>query len=222
MQTLLTVTVPATQTMLATVDDLKAELDLTTNDNSRLFRYLRAASQQIGQYLNRTLALETVSETFRRDVWPAGWSPANQSRSPACLNLDRYPVTTITSVTMDGLLLDPATDYECDKPAGQLFRLYSDQRCHWSACKIVVVYQGGYVLAPASGANLPADIETAAIRLAAQSYQSRERETGLRSEIIPGVMERQYWDETASGQQSATLAPDLQALLDPYRRVVIV
>ncbi len=219
MPSIVTVTEAATSFLLASVDDLKAEIALETDDNTITLRCIKTASAQVTRYLNRVLARETVSETFRFDG--AGWNGQHRDMSHRAshLVLDRYPVAQIISVTVDGTTLDPTTDYECDMESGQLFRLWGDRRASWSGVKIVVVYQAGYVLPPAQGANLPDEINTATIRLAAQLFQAREREQGLKSEIVPGVIERQYWDMTASGEQAGAISPDLQALLDPYRRV---
>jgi hypothetical protein len=210
-RSIVTVTVPATSTMLCTVADLKTELGgIETDDNSRFFRLIRAASQKVVAYLHRPLALETVSEAFRRE---------HGDRRADCLNLSRYPIIVVTSVTEDGVALTTA-DYEVDPARGQLFRLSNDCRTCWTAAKIVVVYQAGYKLPGVSDATLPADIEEAALRLASQSYTSPEQAPGLRSIIVPGVVEKQFWDQSASGEDGDELPPDIRALLDPYLQVI--
>jgi hypothetical protein len=212
MRSIVTVTTPATSIMLCTADDLKTELGVTTDDNNRFFRLIRAASQQIFRYLGRTIIQETVSETIRADDCDSGTE---------YLNLDRYPVIAIASVTEDGKALAPS-DYECDQESGQLFRLSNDRRVCWRAAKVTIVYQGGYVLQGQSGANMPADIAEAALRLAAQSYSPPDTEPGLRAIVVPGVVEKQFYDQSAAGEESGSISPDIRAILDPYRRMTLL
>jgi hypothetical protein len=216
MQSLVVVTVPAASIDLITVDDLAAELSQQV-DSARMALSVTAASNSICRYLRRPLAQETVSETFRRTRYQARDLMLAEYRQADCnLILSRYPVGSITSVVEDGTTLDP-TNYELDPASGRLARLASDHFIAWMAAKTVITYVAGYILPPDPTATLPAPIQLACRRLAALFFRTSEREPGLRSEIIPGVIEKQYWDQTRSGQADDDLPADIRAILEPYR-----
>lgn len=222
MRSILTVTTPAPSYDLITTADLQSELNASSLDPTNAAVAVTAASRAIAKYLNRVIVSEVVSETFRAGRDASGYlsrAASNNPSGPQCLNLRRRPVSAVNSIAEDGLTLD-ATDYELDAEAGQIFRLVSDQPGTWRGLKITVSYTAGYIVS-GSGANLPADIVLAARRLAATLYQNREREPGLRSLIVPGVIERQYWDQTRSGQADDQLPADIRALLDGHREALI-
>jgi hypothetical protein len=176
------------------------------------------ASSALTKYLRRVLAVETIAETFRRDrrgnsnLWVADYPHGSWN-----LLLKRYPIVSVASVVEDGATLDPS-NYEFDAQSGRITRLSLDQFSPWRASKTVITYQAGYVLPPDTAATLPVDLHLAARRLASLFYRTTsEREPGLKSEIIPGVIEKQYWDQTRSGQADDDLPPDIRAMVDAYR-----
>ncbi len=156
------VTGPAASTALTTLETVKAVLGISgATDDVYLTLAIGQASAVISNYCNRVFALETVEEAIRPAMdnypWnvPGGLSP---------VQLSRWPVTVITSVTEDGVMLIPGTDYEVDRAQGQLWRL--DLNGHliaWRTARIVVVYTGGYVLPPSASRTLPVDLELATI-----------------------------------------------------------
>jgi hypothetical protein len=101
MNSILTVTDAATSYDLTTLANVKAELGITSGDGDTILRrYISGASQAAMQYCNRVFAVETVSEQFlpgRRERMIRGIV------SP--LQLSRWPLTAVSSVTEDGAAL---------------------------------------------------------------------------------------------------------------------
>src|ERR1700682_4613996 len=141
MYSILTVTIAATSYDLTELSDVKEELGV--NDGASdvvLARYISGASQAAMQYCNRVFAVETVSEKFLAAhagrLFCGGVKP---------LQLTRWPIITVTSVTEDSVLLVENTDYLVDKANGQLTRLDSSGYPRvWSPLTLVVVYSAGY------------------------------------------------------------------------------
>lgn len=104
------VTTPARNVNLATLASLKAELGLTTTDAARdslLDDIRRRSSAAIEAYCHRTFAREVVSETVGAFGGPY-------------LQLSRYPVASVASVTFNGQVW---TDYSLqDRDKGWLYR----------------------------------------------------------------------------------------------------
>src|SRR4051812_41307523 len=96
---------------------------MTSPDDDRSDLALLAAA--------RVFAKETVSEQFRLD------------RMQTELVLALYPVVQIVSIVEGADTLEPS-DYEVDLAKGIVTRLINDRVCHWTRCKITVVYSAGY------------------------------------------------------------------------------
>lgn len=214
MRNIVTVTQANTDKMLTTLARVKAELDITGTDTNRdmlLNLKILEASDDIEAALGFTVRKETVSELF----WFEGGDSA-----PEYLVLDRAPVATITSVTLDDVLLD-ASRYRIDKETGVLYALdASGYPCHWFFCKgIVVVYSGGYILPAESGSDLPAGIQGAAVELVSDFWLAKGRDPSIKSEDIPGVRSTDYW--VGAVGEEGELPPRVVMKLAPYRRASI-
>ena len=211
MRSILTVTAAATVTKLTTLERLKLELKIGNNDNDAILKAkIDEASSDISAALGFMVQRETVSETF--------WFE-NGDTAPEYLLLDRVPVASIASVTVDGLAVD-AAQYRVDDQTGQLYRLdASGYPCHWYFCKdIVVAYTGGFLLPGEAGRNLPFGIEGGCIDLVTGYWMSRGRDPLVKSEDIPGVMSTEYW--VGSVGESGELPPNVMSKIAPYRRAV--
>jgi hypothetical protein len=200
--------------MLTTVSRVKLELDISGVDTQRdmlLNLKILEASDDIEASLNFTVRRETVSETF----WLEGGDNA-----PEYLRLDRIPVASITSVTVDGIAYS-APQYRLDAETGLLYALdLGGYPCRWCFCKdIVVAYSGGYILPAESGSNLPAGIQGAAVELMSDYWAAKGRDPSVKSEEIPGVIRTDYW--VGSVGEAGELPPRVVMKLAPYRRVVI-
>jgi hypothetical protein len=206
-QTIATVTSAASSYDLTTLDVIKDELGITDNaSNAKLQRYLTSASSAIAQFCNRVFPAETLQEQFwaTRDRWPRlirGGIPNIQ--------LSRWPVVSVTSVTENGVAMVEATDFKTDKVNGQLIRIDADGFPRpWPAFPIVVVYVGGY-------STIPADVVDAAIRMVRQRWLSKDRDPLVKQRSIPGVLEEAFW--VATGNEAGNLPPDVADILTNYR-----
>jgi hypothetical protein len=206
MKSVLTVTTAASSYDLTTLVNVKAELGQTDGSSDVILkRYIGGASAAAMQYCNRVFAAESLSEQFL---------PDHASRlfrgGVSALQLSRWPIIAVTSVTEDSTLLVENTDYLVDKAAGQLTRLDSSGRGRsWSPLPLVVVYSAGYAV-------IPPDVEDAAIRMVSKRYSAKGRDPTLKAENIPGVLDRQFW--IATGSDSGNMTPDITDVLDNYRQ----
>jgi uncharacterized phiE125 gp8 family phage protein len=193
--------------MLATVDQLKAELGISgSSQDDRLSLLLAAASSAIEGHCGRTFARASITEQI---------SP----RGRQTINLARYPIASIASVTMGTATI---TDYQRDDEAGQLWReggwtwaalslpdITQDPDPNMAARNVTVTYAGGYILPGSPGADLPAALQFAAIRVAAQMYS---RPAGYQSERTPGG-----YSYTVADQSEGGYLYDVLSLIEPYR-----
>lgn len=209
MQSILTVTAAATSYDLTSLTNVKAELGISDGASDTILGlYISGSSQAAMQYCNRVFAVETVSEQFlsghSQRLFRGGVTP---------LQLARWPLVSVTSVTENAVLLVESTDYLIDKTNGQLTRLDSGGfPCVWSPLPLTVVYVAGY-------SAIPADLEDAAIRMVTKRYRAKGRDPNLKQRTTPGVLEQQWW--IATGAEAGNLTPDIADILDNYRVPVI-
>jgi uncharacterized phiE125 gp8 family phage protein len=211
MEHIATITTAATITALTTLETVKEELGITTTSSDAILtRKIDEATSDIEAHLGRTFCRETITETFWGWVWKA----------PEYLTLDRAPVASIASVTVDDVTLS-SNEYRLDADTGILYRLDpSGYPWAWCWCKsIVVVYDGGYLLPGQTDRNLPAAVEGGAIALMGNYWIARGRDGSVKSEEVPGVMRIDYW--TGAVGTAGELPPDVTTRLAPFRRVLI-
>lgn len=214
MRQILTVTVPATDQALTTLARIKLELNITdTSGDALLEDKIDEVSSLIEANLCFRVPRETVSETFWHDETGLGELPSR-------LVLERFPVASITSVTVDGNAIDSSL-YSLDAKTGQLYALDTQGfPCGWYFCKsIVVVYVAGYILPAESNSDLPAGIQSAAIDLLSLYWQSRGRDPTIKAEEILGVIKWDYW--VGDIGEPGELPPSVVTKLAPFRRVVV-
>jgi uncharacterized phiE125 gp8 family phage protein len=205
MQSIVTVTSAASSYDLTTLANVKAELGITDGaSDAVLRRYITSASLAAAHYCNRVFAVETVSEL----ALPGNCY--NWTKSEV-LQLSRFPLVTVTSVTEDTTLLTVDDDYLVNSSNGQLIRVSDDVTSQW-LLGVTVVYSSGY-------ATTPADLEDAVIRMVTQRYSAKGRDSALRSEEIPGVRSATYW--IATGNEAGNITPDVQDILEKYRSPVV-
>ncbi len=200
---------PADSIDLTTLATVKSELDITTGEHDTdLQRLITQASRAAATYCNRVFAKEAVTDHFRLQ---------NECRSTDKLMLSRFPVdddATIT-VTEDGTALT-ASDYELDPATGFLWRLSSDERTSWARAKVTVAYSAGYELL----AELPEDVERAAVIMVKQAWFSKAQDPSAKAEEVPGVYRIERWVGSVPGDNGA-LPAEAEALLNPYRFIPI-
>ena len=207
--TITTVTTAASSYDLTTLEAVKAELGLTDAKNDAVLkRYIAGASAAAAQYCGRVFPLEAVED----QIWPArAGSPLSSAFEK--LQLSRWPVTEILSLTDDGVAKDEDADFVVDRASGLLTRLDgSGRQCRWGSAPKVVSYKAGY-------GTIPADLEDAVIRMVKGRWLARGRDPNLKSQDIPGVLSQTWW--IATGSESGNMSPDIADLLDNYRVPIV-
>lgn len=210
MRSILTVTAPATDFDLTTLARVKSELNITGTDSDTILgQKIEEASDDISSALGFVVAKETVSEDF--------WYESGDA-APEYLVLNRTPIRSIASVTIDGVVIDSSL-YRLDAKIGQIFALdASGYPFAWLFCKnIVIAYDGGYILPAESASDLPSGIQGACVDLVSSYWLSRGRDAAVKSVDIPGVRTVDYW--VGAVGEEGELPPSVQAKLMPYRRV---
>lgn len=204
---MLTITTPAADRSLLTIEELRAACGIT---NAASDATLATIGARISAAITRacrvaeappdpvTLRSETVTEVFR------------QNCGAEELILARRPVTSITSIVADTVTLE-TTEYEVEAGSGLLFFLVDDYRTMWTAAKITVVYTAGW-------STVPEDLKAAAAKLALDFYSAGTRDPNLRSEEIEGAGALTYWVAPAS---DPLLSEEIQELLAPYRNWMV-
>lgn len=216
LSSILTITAPASSARLTTVATARTRMELVDKSKDELLGdYIDQASAAVVRHCNRgAFGRETLSEAFR--FGGADLNRYAHHHRPSVIQLTRYPVASIASVTEDSDAPLTAVDYEADLRAGQLFRLDgNDFRRRWCASrKVVVAYTAGYLLPGEVGRNLPSEIEDATLRLVKAAYFAGNRDPLVKVDETVGVERQEYW-VGAVGENGA-LPPDVAALLSPY------
>lgn len=208
---IVTVTEAAGTYDLVDLSVIKDELGVTDNSkNALLQRYLTSASAMIAQYCNRVFLAETMTEEF--------WNQRDRHRrlildTMQDLQVSRWPIQSVTSVTENGTVLVQDTDFKIDADNGQLLRLNSDGNpMHWRVYPVIVVYVGGFE-------DIPVDVQDAAVRMVTRRYASKGRDPNLKQQNIPGVLEQSWW--IATGTEAGNMDPSITDILDNYRVPVV-
>ena len=217
---LTTVVTAAASVALTDLATVKDDWQVTvTTDDPFLTRAITRCSRAAANFCNRTFGIETVQDliTLSRDKWPGA-----VLERPELLQLTRWPIVAITSVTVDGTTLVEGTDFLTDQTAGQLQRLNAcGSMTPWTGKTITVIYSAGYVLpgqpAVAGAQNLPDDITDAVSRMVYTRYAERQRDPLIRSEKAEGVYSVEYLTPSGDGN----LSSDVEDLLGNYRVPVI-
>jgi hypothetical protein len=186
---------------LTTLDDVKAWLKtgqgaFPAADDALLTRLITAASRFIESWLGRQIAL-------------ADWQEVRDGTGGQRLAFANFPVTTVLSLSIDGLAIPPA-DPDGGCSAGYVFtptelalRGYVFTR---RAQNVVITYTAGY-------AATPPDIAQACIELVCQRYKERAR-IGEVSRAIAG-------SETVTYAQQ-DMSDNVRLVLSQYRAVAPV
>ena len=178
--------------------------DLTTTANvveylgltampSMFPRLVSAASAFIEQNLNRTFAVTQYSET-------------RNGHGEQFVTFSDYPVTSVQSVVIDGVVIPPARDSLSPGYRFDATRLVlQGYRFNRGRLNVQLAYTAGYP-------TIPYEIEQACIELVAAKYKGRDR-IGVSSKTING--------EVISFTRS-DLTEDLKSVLRAYQKVVPV
>lgn len=204
---------------LTTVATMEDELGITAGSaTARLERLIAVASDIIERYCARKFGKATA---IVENVKGQGGN---------LLILSRSPIIQVSSIKLDGELVDPAT-YELKtehKAAGMVWR---DAGWAWTASSFnamtpvdaagmekrsyEVTYDAGYVLPKEnSGRDLPYDLEQACIELVTSLYRGRGRDKNIASEAV-GSASRSY-----VAVDGVALPPLVVTLLAGHRRTL--
>ncbi len=148
-------------TTLVSIDAIRAwmgALDADDTKDALLAQCADAASAELEQLTSRIFVTRTVTDTLDGQGRPDLW-------------LSRRPIVSVTSVTMDGALVDPGR-YVVDATLGRL-RMPAGS---WTVgiANLVAVYSAGY--GAQGAATLPVDVVRACLDLAKAIYD--EKATG--------------------------------------------
>ena len=205
-----TVTIAANSYDLTDLATVKVELGISgTAQDAQLDHYITAASLAAAQYCNRVFPAETVQDRFDLTF------PRMRYGGDGKLQLSRWPVISVTSITENGVVLVAETDYRLDAANGTLWRLSptTGNVTSWGTTPVLAVYQAGY-------ASIPADLEDAAIRMIRTRWFAKDRDPMARSVNVVGVLEQQFWVPT--GTDAGNMTVDVADILNNYRAPVLV
>lgn len=226
MQSLLTVTTPASSYLLTSLSNIKLELGIKDNSqDDRLNLLIKQTSSAISTICDRVFAKESVSEVFRLGGTSSAFgrwrSSGGAEMTRESLILRRRPLVEITNVIEDGVTLT-ANEYEIDYGAGLLYRLTNnDIRIGWYGIKTSVSYSAGWVLLD----GLPSEIELACMLwIKSLRAQINRSDNSIKVEDAPDLMRREYFDPLRSMSSSISPydpPPEVMVLLSPYIEVAI-
>lgn len=207
---MLTVTTPATNTRLTSIEAVRAMYGMTTSqlDDAGVETLIDRASAAVVSYCNRPFARETV----RQVEYLTSCVPS--------ITMERMQaVVSSVEVTEGSTALVRDTDFVVNEEVWSLYRLSGTSRREWSPCTLTITYQAGYTV-PADGADytLPKNVEDACLRLVGDGWKVVQGQTGgvLKRERIEGVGE---WEWFMPGSASQLSNPVSEMLLADFRRI---
>lgn len=204
----ITVTSAASSTDLTTAQRFKDDLGIAVSTYDTIIgRFIERASSAITTYCRREFAQQRITETLASD-------------GKQILRLSRFPVTTLHSVSYDGITVDSA-NYFLDDAGSGLIRNTDNWNSSQRKLLYSVDYTYGYILHSfGSGTpTLPPAIEQACIEIVKAMYYSRQRDSSVASEYVPQVYSVRY---TADGGMGGAYGIPATAavLLEPYREIL--
>lgn len=217
------ITTPAPSRLLTSSQAVMDAASGAGLDPAILQTFAASLSALAERVAGRVFAQERIVETHTLD------------RVPNSLFLDRLPLATVHSLTVNGTALVADESYYVVSAAqGEILLTSTGDALSgvgWSTSRhpvrIVIDYTGGYVLPdwPSQTATLPADIQIAAANAVKAVAEQRQRDSSITSERI-GDYAVSYGGGAAGGSGGSAAAgiPAVQALLEiaaAYRRVTV-
>lgn len=196
---------------LASTTDVSYRLggvSFTTAEATLVGELIAAAQGHIEREAQRPLESASRTETFDAPSTPDIW-------------LTHTPITTITSVTVDGTAL-AAGAYSHDPETGRLTRVSNGRPRAWSTYKVqsvVVVYMGGY-------STVPEDLVDVCARAAARAFQAGQAAldaptTGVKQINLSGSDSVTFVDEVNDVTMALTLTDEEKQVARYYRNQVL-
>ncbi len=229
---MLTVTTTSTSEYLTTLASMKAQMGITTSSDDDVWTdNILAAGDACATYVGYWPLRQMYSETV------AGYGSLR-------LLVSATPIRQISSIRIDGQLVDPAT-YYVEKPLAGI--IHRDKGWPWTAGveydleshvvpqselkRFTVIYEAGWVLTTSTGAldtaggfitssggrTLPRDFEQAVQEEAKSMMLGRKRDSSIIEKRV-GALQVQY--RARSGNELVQpLCPAAMDLLQSYRRL---
>lgn len=193
--------------MLDTLSNVKARLGIMTSQyDAFLTQQITLISDVIEAYLRRKILTSNYTQHFY----------CTDYRKTPLMQLFCYPVKTITSITEDGVVLDP-TCYRPHKPTGSILR--TDHHSFFWAKETVVAYSAGLD-------DCPTPILSVLDSIVQERYNKQVAGIDLNygADVeriaIPGALSIEYdTSAVANGSSTAfgTILGSQTNVLDPYR-----
>lgn len=203
---------------LTTTANVKTQLGISgSTDDTLIGQLITRATELAGSFCRLARDAAGNRPTFGKETLRATYDPNGDSRRPRepVIYLPwRLPITSITSITEDGVTLS-GSDFRLTGGGGALMRLSGDTPCAWSDGKIVATFEAGFA-SPAASAVWP-DIEAAIIEQVRAMYYARKRDPSIRSEAVPDVYQASYSQPGGDIMAASPLLPQVEGALQPYR-----
>lgn len=190
--------------MLVTLEQVKERLGIDPSDTTHdafLTQQIEAATDLIENYCARKFEQSTQKELIR--------NPNNT------LNLIRFPLEEITSITTSRGDTIPSENYKIEFPLGRVF--WSMNGCRWNNdCLLTVEYTGGFD-------PVPYDIQEVVIDIVSGRYYSQGSNPSqqLKSETVDGIGKMEYAVNSsfygAAGGYGGFNLNQYSAILDLYK-----
>lgn len=197
---------------LITLDDLKVELGITTDDEDEaLETRITRASKAISELCDRRFAFAHAIETFTFQfdevlLW----------RQPLTLRL--YPIAEIESVTVGGSELEE-TSFDFNRDTGELWLVGVTWSGTWPGT-IVVEYSGGYDLPDDAPIRLQ-DAVVALIRDARIAATESDSSAGALRQVTHGDLSVGYYAPSTSTGTAGVLPVGIDDIIRFYKRITI-
>jgi len=198
MHSIFTITTPASETSLLTIEELRAAAGVVGGSQDAILQVMgrslsEAIARDCGVAWDGVNVPTLLSETCRQVFFP--------DRGTTKLRLARRPVSEVSSLAVDETIIDEA-GYRLDAASGAIW----PRRGTWCADEITIVFKAGFAAAPPS-------MKLAASKLMTSLWAERQRDPSLKREDIPGVIEREWW---VSEKDNPLMSQEIRDLIAPY------
>jgi len=186
--------------------------DLTTLENAKLWLNIDSSNANSDVLLSRLITAASkllIVWLDRNSLLSASYSDVLDGNGHDGLHLKNWPITAVSSVTVNGIVVSLSTDgrtngYVFDDKFLYILPATNVGHFQKGIRNVLVSYTAGY-------AEVPFDVEQACIELVALRYRERDR-IGKKSESLNGQQTVSY--------STRDLGDDIRKMLKNYRGVV--
>jgi hypothetical protein len=193
---------PAASLSLVDIDQLKLAAGVTGTTQDALFTTLElnasaAVTSACNVVMDKTFRPTLRSETVR-DVIKVKCNTHG-------VVLSRMFVTAVTSVKINGTLIDPAC-YEYESSPAVLYKVSGNRLMLWNECTIEVEYVAGFT-------TVPQALQLVTTKLATSEYFKVGRDQDVKRIKVEGVEEREFRGSVIT---NSVLPSDMMNMLRPF------